>query len=75
MKILIEINDVDIRKLAELGEELGLSRSQLIRQAVGEFLQKHVENQNAEELVFGLWKDREAGGLIYQNKIRNEPVG
>jgi len=70
MRTIIELPDEHIQRLASLGERERLSRAELVRRAVAEFLDRHAtaNMQNA----FGIWKDRATDALRYQDRIRDE---
>ncbi|HBS25959.1 MAG TPA: CopG family transcriptional regulator [Gammaproteobacteria bacterium] len=69
MRTIIDLPDAQISRLAELVEQEKISRAELIRRAVSEYLQQHqVDTDDA----FGLWKNREIDGLTYQDRIRDE---
>ena len=69
MRTIIDLPDAQISRLAKLVEQEKISRAELIRRAVSEYLQQHqVDTDDA----FGLWKNREIDGLTYQDRIRDE---
>ena len=69
MRTIIELPERDLCHLAELGKERGMSRAEIIRQAITSFLQLH---QKTPDKAFGLWKDRTDDGLRYQQLLRAE---
>ena len=69
MRTIINLPEGDLRHLAELGQERGLSRAEIIRQAIKIFLTLH---QKTPGKAFGLWKDRSEDGLKYQQALRAE---
>jgi predicted transcriptional regulator len=70
MKTLIEIDDADVHALDEMASRQKVSRSALIRRAVGDFL---AQNKGGDiEAAFGLWRDNKVDGLRYQRKLRSE---
>ncbi len=58
--------------LAELSNRLGMSRSELIRNAVKEYLQRHIKESLDDLPGFGCWSSHSMDGLEYQNQIRRE---
>jgi metal-responsive CopG/Arc/MetJ family transcriptional regulator len=70
MRTIIDLQDHQIRELAVLCQQTRLSRAELIRRAVDEFLQQH--GHDRDDSAFGLWKDRVEDGLEYQQRIRDE---
>jgi len=69
MRTIIDLPERDLRHLAELGQERGLSRAEIIRQAITIFLNFH---QKTPDRAFGLWKDRSEDGIRYQQALRAE---
>jgi len=70
MKMLIDIPQNQVRVLAGLTKSLRVSRAELIRRAVAEFVQHHTTSTATP--VFGLWKDRKIDALAYEDKLRGE---
>jgi hypothetical protein len=71
MRTLVDIPDADIQALDRIAAEKQVSRASLIREAVGELL-----NRNKDDVVlngFGLWAGAEVeDGLVIQRKLRAE---
>ena len=70
MRTIIDLQDKQIAALKELSEQTQLSRAELIRRAVNDYLAKN-KNKPADD-VFGLWKNRNLDALEHQNKLRQE---
>ena len=70
MRTIIDLQDQQIRELAILCQQTRLSRAELIRRAVDEYLQHHTPDR--DETAFGLWKNRGEDGLKYQQRLREE---
>ena len=70
MRTIVEIPDEQIQALKSLGEHEKLSRAELIRRALGEYLARH--KRDTEGAAFGLWQTRDIDGLAYQEKLRRE---
>jgi hypothetical protein len=69
MRTIIEIPDIQIDLLSSLVEQENISRAELIRRAISEYIARYpAKTDNA----FGLWKDNKVDGLEYQNKMRDE---
>jgi hypothetical protein len=69
MRTIIEIPDVQIDLLSNLVEQENISRAELIRRAISEYIARYpTKTDNA----FGLWKGKKVDGLEYQNKMRDE---
>ena len=69
MRTIIDLPERDLRTLAVLGEERGVSRAEIIRQAVRIFLEMHKAQSNK---AFGLWSERTEDGIAYQRALRAE---
>lgn len=69
MRTIIDLPEGDLHQLAELGRERGMSRAEIIRQAVNVFLRFH---QASRDGAFGLWRNRSEDGLRYQQALRAE---
>lgn len=76
MRTLIDIPDTMINDLRQMSDTLAVSRAELVRRAVAEFLAKQSrELQTAD--AFGLWAQSGApvvDGLTYQQTFRDEWV-
>lgn len=70
VRTLIDIPDDQIAGLADVGRRRGASRAALVREAIGEYLDRH--GGEARETAFGLWGKRAPDGLAYQLKLRAE---
>lgn len=69
MRTIIDLPKADLESLTELGHERGLSRAEVIRQAISVFLRFH---HKSRDKAFGLWRDRSPDGLRYQQALRDE---
>ena len=69
MRTIIDIPEPQLKLLTRLGDERGLSRAEVIRQAINIFLKLH---ESPPDRAFGLWKDRTEDGLRYQRLLRDE---
>ncbi len=70
-RALVGISESTLKELDALSEIRHVSRSELIRQAVAQYLEKLRPSEQADD-AFGLWKDREVDGLDYQARMRAE---
>ena len=70
-RTLVGFPDNDIAELDALSEIQHVSRAELIRQAVSQFLDK-CKPTDASEEAFGLWADKNVDGLTYQQRMREE---
>ena len=71
MRTLVEIPDDDIKWLDRRAEELGVSRTALVREAVAQM--RLGSSRRAIDEYFGIWRDRSdiGEGQTYQRRIRN----
>ena len=71
MRTIIDLPDSQLAALLELERRKKVSRAELIRQAVAQYVGHHAKTENA----FGAWKTpkrRLADGLAVQKKLRAE---
>ena len=70
MRTTIEIPDQLLKQMSILIEQEGISRAELIRRAVSDYLKRH-EASDAD-IAFGLWVKSPQEGLQYQDVLRRE---
>ena len=70
MRTIVDLPQDQIDALAGLSERFSLSRAELLRRAVAEYLNRHVLKE--DDAAFGLWKQRSEDGLVYQDQLRDE---
>ena len=70
MRTLIDIPDEDLKALDALRGRRGVSRAQLVRAAIDDYLRRNPAVEAAA--AFGLWRDRVADGVEYQRRLRDE---
>ncbi len=68
MQMEIELTEEESQELAKVGEKLSLSRDDVIRLAISQYLERELTLGQA----FGLWADRNEDGLAYQERLRAE---
>ncbi len=69
MRTLVDIPDAQIEALDKLAAAKQVSRASLIREAVGELLDR--QKDDAVRSGFGLWGNSE-DGLVVQRRLRSE---
>lgn len=70
MRTIIELPDEQVRQLADVCRRDGVSRAEVIRRAVANYLSaRHVGDRDD---AFGLWRDRNVDGLRYERRLRRE---
>lgn len=70
MRTLVDIPESDLRRLNKLSKSRKLSRAELVRTAVAQYLRQ--EEPDSLDKIFGIWKDRNIDGLEYQEQMRRE---
>lgn len=70
MRTIIDLPEEHIQALKQLSETARVSRAELIRCAVAEYLVRHQPAPTDE--AFGLWRDAQQEGLAYQENMRGE---
>ena len=74
MRTLIDIPDAMINDLRQMSDALAVSRAELVRRAVAEFLDKQTRQLPTAD-AFGLWAQKGThivDGLTYQQNLRDE---
>jgi len=69
MRIFININDKRIAELNKLGIAQNISIEEMIGLAIQEYIKK---NQAPDNRAFGIWKNNQSDGLVYQERVRSE---
>lgn len=70
MRTIVELPEQQIEALKAMSEQEGLSRAELVRRAVAEYLARHQAQPGTS--AFGIWKERNKDGLRYQDELRQE---
>lgn len=70
MRTVIDLPDEQIAPLKELASALNVSRAELIRRAVTDYLSRF--EPPTDDTAFGIWKQRGEDGLAYQERMRSE---
>lgn len=71
MRTIVDIPDEQVSLLKVMGERDHLSRAELIRRAIAEYIRKQVTTSE-DDHGFGLWKKRGEDGLAMQQRLREE---
>jgi len=69
MRTIVNFPQQDVQKLDALCQKEHISRAEAVRRAVSLFLKAHQDDNDA---AFGIWKQKNRDGLIYQNRQRDE---
>jgi hypothetical protein len=72
MRTIVDLPDSQLEALKYLEEQHRVSRAELVRQAVAEYVVKRVAGANAD--AFGAWKTqgKKVDGLTHQRALRRE---
>ncbi len=70
MRILIDLDEKQVRDLDEIAAQARRSRASMLREAVADYLGKARKNRETD--AFGLWGKRKFDGLAHQKKLRAE---
>ena len=70
MRTIVDLPDEQIEALKRISDTEQVSRAELMRRAVAEYL---VRQQPApDDAAFGLWRDRAKDSLVYEDAVRAE---
>ena len=72
MRTIIDIPDTQIKILNKLSKKKRVSRAEIVRQALTNYIADYTRSQKSYKLVFGIWKNRKINSLEYQQKLRDE---
>ncbi len=70
-RTLVGFSERDIQALDALSEAKRVSRAELIRQAVTQYLAKFTADAPSTD-AFGMWAYKKIDGLAYQQRLREE---
>ena len=70
VRTIVDLPEEQIRVLKQLSEQSRLSRAELMRRAIAEYLQHH--HSDHTEDAFGIWRGQARDGLDYQCTLRDE---
>ena len=73
-RTMIQLEQGQLNDLTRIAKENGTSRTQIIREAIMEFLKSQKSGPSSHKLVqfAGILKDKTIDGLEFQHKIRDE---
>jgi len=70
MRTIVDIPEDQVEALKRLGERARLSRAELVRRAVAEYLQRQAPGPG--DTAFGLWREQPLDALAVQDSLRAE---
>jgi len=71
-RILLDLSDDVLQRLDDLKKQRNLSRAELLREAVEQYLAKQGLAENTISSALGLWQGCEEDGVEYERKLREE---
>jgi len=72
MRTIIDIPDVQVKILNQLSKKKRVSRAEVIREALANYISSHSKAKDSYLIAFGLWKDKKIDSVEYQKKLRDE---
>lgn len=72
MRTIIDIPDVQVKVLNKLSKKKRVSRAEIIRQALTNYIANYSKTKKAYKKAFGLWKDKNLDSIEYQKNLRDE---
>lgn len=72
MRTIVDIPDIQVKALNQLSKKKRVSKAEIIRQALTNYLNQSSKIKKSFDDSFGLWKDKNIDGIEYQKKLRNE---
>ena len=70
MRTIIDLPDDQIRRLGEICRREGVSRAEVVRRAVADYLDALCLRERDD--MFGMWRGRHPDGLEYERRRRRE---
>ena len=70
MRTIVELPDEQIEALKRLSDDMHISRAELMRRAVREYLKRH--HPPSSDQAFGIWKAAPKDALGIQEILRSE---
>lgn len=72
MRTIIDIPDKQVEILNQLSKKKRVSRAEIIRLALVNYIDQSAQTTKSYSESFGLWKDQKLDAIDYQRKLRNE---
>ena len=70
MRTIIDLPDEQVRRLGEICRRDGVSRAEVVRRAVADYLDALCLRERDD--AFGLWRHRNQDGLEVERRLRRE---
>ena len=72
MRTIIDIPDVQVKVLNQLSKKKKVSRAEIVRQALTNYITEYTSTKKSYKESFGIWKDKKLDSIEYQRQLRNE---
>jgi metal-responsive CopG/Arc/MetJ family transcriptional regulator len=72
MRTIIDIPDVQVKVLNKLSKKKKVSRAEIVRQALTNYITEYTGTKKSYKESFGIWKDKKLDSIEYQRQLRNE---
>lgn len=72
MRTIVEIPDKQIEILDQLSKRKKVSRAEIVRQALDNYIGSYNKSKEDYRMAFGIWKGKNIDSLLYQQKLRDE---
>jgi metal-responsive CopG/Arc/MetJ family transcriptional regulator len=72
MRTIIDIPDTQVQTLKQLARKNKISRAEIVRQALVNYIAQHTKIATAYKKSFGIWKNRQLDSVDFQRKLRDE---
>lgn len=72
MRTIIDIPDIQVKVLNQLSKKKKVSRAEIIRQALTNYITNYSKTKNSYKKSFGILKDKKLDGIEFQRKLRKE---
>ncbi len=72
MRTLVDIPEQDLESLNSISKSEKVSRAEVVRRAISNYLAQHKRKGSGIDEAFGLWAGKGEDGLAYQERIRSE---
>lgn len=73
MRTIVDIPDTQVKFLKQLSEKKKMSRAEIIRRALNNYITEHNKTVTGYKSAFGSWGESNLkDGVSYQQKLRDE---
>lgn len=73
MRTIVDIPDTQIETLNQLSKKKKISRAEIVRQALSQYINNYIKTSNGYKAAFGSWQNVEfRDSVSYQQKLRDQ---